>query len=82
MKEKFIIEKNWLDPHIIESDEPFEMRYPHAIQIELMDICNLHCTHCYLETEEYKKNRIKASFLGSGYNKYSIIKKLMYDKDV
>lgn len=57
MKEKFIIEKNWLDPHIIESDEPFEMRYPHAIQIELMDICNLHCTHCYLETEEYKKNR-------------------------
>ena len=32
--------------------------------------------------KEYKKNRIKASFLGSGYNKYSIINKLMYDKDV
>ena len=24
---------------------------------QLYDICNLHCTHCYLKTEEYKKNR-------------------------
>ena len=51
---KFIPEKNWTLPPIIELDEPFEVRYPHEVEFTLMDICNLKCSHCYLETENFQ----------------------------
>jgi len=41
--------ENWDLPPIIENDIPFEERYPYEIGIQIMDICNLRCAHCYLE---------------------------------
>ena len=41
--------ENWDLPPIIENDTPFEERYPHEIGIQIMDVCNLRCAHCYLE---------------------------------
>ena len=41
--------ENWDLPPIVENDTPFEDRYPHEIGIQIMDVCNLRCAHCYLE---------------------------------
>ena len=41
--------ENWDLPPIVENDTPFEERYPHEIGMQIMDICNLRCSHCYLE---------------------------------
>jgi len=41
--------ENWDLPPIVENNTPFEERYPHEIGIQIMDICNLRCSHCYLE---------------------------------
>ena len=41
--------ENWDLPPIVENDTPFEQRYPHEIGIQIMDVCNLRCAHCYLE---------------------------------
>jgi MoaA/NifB/PqqE/SkfB family radical SAM enzyme len=41
--------ENWDLPPIVENDTPFEDRYPHEIGMQIMDICNLRCSHCYLE---------------------------------
>jgi len=54
---KFIPEKNWTLPPIVELDEPFEVRYPHEVEFALMDICNLKCSHCYLETENFQNRQ-------------------------
>jgi len=41
--------ENWDLPPIVESSKDFDKRYPYEIGIQLMDICNLRCAHCYLE---------------------------------
>ncbi|MFH1996540.1 MAG: radical SAM protein [Candidatus Omnitrophota bacterium] len=33
--------------------DPFEYRYPEEISIEIMDICNLRCPHCYLPAQRH-----------------------------
>lgn len=35
----------------IRSNYPFKYQYPSQITIEIMDICNLKCSHCYLQSQ-------------------------------
>ncbi len=57
MSKKFTPQENWILPPIIESKDAFENRYPYEIGIQLMDICNLKCKHCYLQAKVYNKKQ-------------------------
>ena len=72
---KFIPEKNWTLPPVIESDEPFEVRYPHEVEFTLMDICNLKCSHCYLETENFQNRQ-------DGFLKFELFSAIFFVKVV
>ncbi len=37
--------------HAILKKYPFKYRYPSMITMEIMDICNLKCAHCYLQAQ-------------------------------
>jgi MoaA/NifB/PqqE/SkfB family radical SAM enzyme len=48
---------------------PFRYRYPSAITIEIMDVCNLKCKHCYLQAQ--------SSFAPRGFMDYSFFAKII-----
>ncbi len=48
---------NYVGSRAILKKYPFRYRYPARIAIEIMDICNLKCRHCYLQSQSFTDGR-------------------------